>query len=51
MCRGNKIDKISTGPIAIDDSAGVTTINGRGKTLMPGLIDVHWHAMLVAKSR
>ena len=47
LVRGNKIDKISTGPIAIDDSAGVTTINGRGKTLMPGLIDVHWHAMLV----
>src|SRR6476646_7636911 len=24
----------------------VTTIEGRGRTLMPGLIDVHWHAML-----
>jgi imidazolonepropionase-like amidohydrolase len=47
LVRGNKIDKISTDPIAIDDIAGVTTINGRGKTLMPGLIDVHWHAMLV----
>jgi imidazolonepropionase-like amidohydrolase len=47
LVRGNKIDKISTGPIAIDDIAGVTTINGRGKTLMPGLIDVHWHAMLI----
>ena len=47
LVRGNKIDKISTGPIAIDDIANVTTIDGGGRTLMPGLIDVHWHAMLV----
>src|SRR5262245_46640650 len=47
LVRGNKIDKISNDPIASDDIAGVTTIDGRGKTLMPGLIDVHWHAMLV----
>ena len=47
LVRGNKIDKISTGPISIDDVANVTTIDGRGRTLMPGLIDVHWHAMLV----
>ena len=25
----------------------VTVIDGGGRTLMPGLIDVHWHAMLV----
>ena len=47
LVRGNKIDKISTGPISIDDVANVTTIDGRGRTLMPGLIDVHWQAMLV----
>jgi imidazolonepropionase-like amidohydrolase len=46
LVRGNKIDKISTGPIAIDEIAGVTTIDGKGETLMPGLIDAHWHAML-----
>jgi imidazolonepropionase-like amidohydrolase len=47
LVRGNKIDKISTGPISIDNIANVTTIDGRGHTLMPGLIDAHWHAMLV----
>src|SRR5262245_14500167 len=47
LVRGNKIDKISTGPIASDEIAGVTTIDGKGRTLMPGLIDAHWHAMLV----
>jgi imidazolonepropionase-like amidohydrolase len=47
LVRGNKIDKISTGPIAIDETTDVVTIDGRGRTLMPGLIDVHWHAMLV----
>ena len=31
----------------IDDVGNVTTIDGRGRTLMPGLIDVHSHAMLV----
>jgi hypothetical protein len=46
LVRGNKIDKISTGPISIDNIANVTTIDGRGHTL-PGLIDAHWHAMLV----
>src|SRR6516162_11199923 len=24
---------------------GAVTIDGRGRTLMPGLIDAHWHAM------
>ena len=47
LVRGNKIDKISTDPISIDDIAGVTIINCGGRTLMPGLIDAHWHAMLV----
>ncbi len=46
LVRGNKIDKISTGPISIDNIANAITIDGGGRTLMPGLIDVHWHAML-----
>jgi imidazolonepropionase-like amidohydrolase len=45
LVRGNLIDKISTDPIQVDNT-NVTTIDGRGRTLMPGLIDVHWHAML-----
>src|SRR6476646_5511600 len=47
LVRGNRLEKISTGPIPDDNAANVTTIEGRGRTLMPGLIDVHWHAMLV----
>ncbi len=45
LVRGNTIEKISTEPIPLDN-ADVTTIDGRGRTLMPGLIDAHWHAML-----
>lgn len=47
LVRGNRIGKISTDPIPIDAAANATTIEGGGRTLMPGLIDMHWHAMLV----
>ena len=47
LVHGNKIEKISTDPIPIDGTANATTIDGGGRTLMPGLIDMHWHAMLV----
>jgi imidazolonepropionase-like amidohydrolase len=40
----NVITRISTAPIAAE--AGVTVIPGGGRTLMPGLIDNHWHAFL-----
>jgi imidazolonepropionase-like amidohydrolase len=42
--RGNVIERISTAPISA--GSGVTVIAGGGRTLMPGLIDNHWHAML-----
>jgi imidazolonepropionase-like amidohydrolase len=42
---GGKITKISTGPIAAPDGSAVTTIDGAGRTLMPGLIDAHVHMM------
>jgi imidazolonepropionase-like amidohydrolase len=45
LVRGNKIEQISTSPITAD--AGTQVIDGGGRTLMPGLIDVHWHMMLV----
>jgi imidazolonepropionase-like amidohydrolase len=45
LIRGNIIERISTQPIAAE--AGVTTIAGNGRTLMPGLIDAHWHAMMI----
>src|SRR5262249_3986703 len=41
---GNKIEKIG-GNIAAPENA--TLIDANGRTLMTGLIDAHWHAMLV----
>jgi imidazolonepropionase-like amidohydrolase len=44
---GNVIKTISSTPIP--DPAGTTLqrIRGNGRTLLPGLIDNHWHTMLV----
>jgi imidazolonepropionase-like amidohydrolase len=47
LIRGNIIERISGEPIAVDRSAGTRIVDGGGRTLMPGLSDVHWHAMLV----
>ena len=47
LVRGNMIERISTDPIPTDGSASTVLIDGTGRTLMPGLIDMHWHAMLV----
>jgi imidazolonepropionase-like amidohydrolase len=47
LVRGNKIERISTAPIPRDRSANTQIIEGGGRTLMPGLIDAHWHAMLI----
>src|SRR5262245_54184639 len=47
LVRGNKIERISASPIQTDRSANTVLIDGGGRTLMPGLIDVHWHAMMV----
>src|SRR5215472_215739 len=47
LVRGNKIERISAAPIPTDRSAKTQIIEGSGRTLMPGLIDVHWHAMLI----
>jgi imidazolonepropionase-like amidohydrolase len=41
---GNKI-KVVGDDVAAPQKA--TVIDGEGRTLMPGLIDAHWHAMLV----
>ena len=40
LVEDNLIAQISTDAI---DAAGATVIDGGGGTLMPGLIDVHWH--------
>jgi imidazolonepropionase-like amidohydrolase len=45
LVKGNIIERISTSPIAAEQ--GVAVVAGGGRTLMPGLIDAHWHAMLI----
>jgi imidazolonepropionase-like amidohydrolase len=47
LVRGNIIERISPQPIPVDRRADTRLIDGGGRTLMPGLIDNHWHAMLV----
>ncbi|WP_051960848.1 metal-dependent hydrolase family protein [Devosia riboflavina] len=44
LVRDGKIAGISTADISED---GATVIDGEGKVLMPGLIDAHWHTMLI----
>lgn len=48
LVRGNRIERISQGPVPTDRSATTVIIDGGGRTLMPGLIDMHWH-MLMAR--
>ena len=47
LVRGNTIERISREPIPTDSIANTRIIAGGGRTLMPGLIDMHWHTMLV----
>lgn len=47
LIRGNTIEKISKDPIPANLGTSAKTIVGGGRTLMPGLIDMHWHAMMV----
>lgn len=42
LVEGNLIKTISKAPITVD---GATVIDGGGRTLIPGLIDAHWHTM------
>ncbi|MBU9764060.1 amidohydrolase family protein [Mycobacterium sp. TNTM28] len=43
--KGNRIERISTEALPAESAA--TVIDGDGRTLMPGLIDNHWHTMFV----
>ena len=43
LVSGNKISEISAEPLAVIQSTNMTVIDGKGKTLMPGLIDGHVH--------
>src|SRR6185369_2856202 len=47
LVRSNRIEKISKTSISVEGEVDVCVLDGAGRTLMPGLIDNHWHAMLV----
>jgi imidazolonepropionase-like amidohydrolase len=46
LVRGGLIVDVVQGPITPPD--GATVIDAGGRTLMPGLIDAHWHTMMAA---
>lgn len=46
----NVIQGISTAPLPAPEGASLTLIDGDGRTLIPGLIDAHWHMMLVGQT-
>jgi imidazolonepropionase-like amidohydrolase len=48
LVKGNLIAAI--GPDALKAAADAKVIEGGGRTLMPGLIDAHWHTMLIRPS-
>ncbi len=50
LVRGNHIARISAASLANEAGPGAVVIDGAGRTLMPGLIDAHWHTMLVRPS-
>ncbi len=45
LVRGNVIERISVDPFPIDRRGDTIIIDGRGKTVMPGMIDAHTHIM------
>jgi len=48
LVKGNTIVQISATPLDAAATAGAQVIDGHGRTLMPGLIDAHWHSMMAA---
>lgn len=48
LVEGNQIARISAEPI--DTGAGALHVTGDGRTLMPGLIDAHWHTFMARPS-
>jgi len=47
LVRGKVIERISVDPIDVAAQPDVQVLPGGERVLMPGLIDAHWHAMLV----
>ncbi|MBN8509510.1 MAG: amidohydrolase family protein [Burkholderiales bacterium] len=50
LVRGNRIERIVPASAALERPAGATVIDGGGRTLMPGLIDMHWHTVFMRPS-
>lgn len=48
LIQGDTIARISGSPIPVNKSGATQIIDGKGKFLMPGLIDAHWHTMMCA---
>jgi imidazolonepropionase-like amidohydrolase len=48
--KGPTIERISVDPLPAEPGIDATVIDGGGRTLMPGLIDNHWHTMFVRPS-
>lgn len=46
LVHNNRIEKISEAPFETGSGAAVQRLDGKGRFLMPGLIDAHWHAYL-----
>jgi imidazolonepropionase-like amidohydrolase len=50
LIENNLIKKISTAPIPTNKSGETKIIDGKGKFLMPGLIDIHMHMILAGST-
>ncbi|GAB2657297.1 amidohydrolase family protein [Flavihumibacter cheonanensis] len=48
LITGNQITRISDKPIPVNKSTNTSIIDGKGKFLMPGLIDAHAHTLMDA---
>jgi len=46
LVEGNRISRVASGQP--DSTEGRTVVDCGGRVLMPGLIDMHWHALLAA---
>jgi imidazolonepropionase-like amidohydrolase len=43
VVRGDRIERVAEAGEAVEPEAGDTVIDGRGKTLMPGMVEAHAH--------
>jgi imidazolonepropionase-like amidohydrolase len=50
LVRGRHIEAVTSERLEPADGEPVVQIDGTGRTLLPGLIDAHWHAMMASLS-